>query len=68
MPGNTQTPLLPPPLPPPLSLFPSPSLFLVEVPALVLADRCSVAPLEAFLLVVFPAVAMVDALGVHSTD
>lgn len=57
--------LLPPP--PPLSPFPSPSLFLAEVLALVLAGRCFGAPLEAFLQVVFPAVVMVDALRAHST-
>lgn len=57
--------LLPPPLP--LSPFPSPSLFLAEVLALVLAGRCFGAPLEAFLQVVFPAVVMVDALRAHNT-
>lgn len=66
--GNTQTDsieFLLLPLPPPLSPFPSPSLFLAEVLALVLAGRCFGAPLEAFLQVVFPAVVMVDALRAH---
>lgn len=58
---------IPPLLPPPLSPFPSPSLFLAEVLAPVLAGRCFGAPLEAFLQVGFPAVVLVDAFRVHNT-
>lgn len=61
------TELLPPPLLPLPSPFPSPSLFLAEVLALVLAGRYFGAPLGAFLQVVFPAVVMEHALRVHST-